>query len=275
MLNLSLPRMYFADNINNFFKKIVSNEDKKLKTELTIFGVSGSFPYMYWNGKFNNNKGNGIFREQLQSLSGKGLGFPLHLDCSNVLLTQEDYYDTFGNIILELFQTGSELIEISNINFLNYINNKYPYYKFILSEYYYLQGQNYTTEILNNEHIKYFKCSLENKELIDIIPNKTKIIASINYKCFTCPNYSDCNISLQLAQYNYSEKDVSRDCLILQNYKCPSLDDLKVIQKETGISHFAIEDSFKNNQDYFYFLLDYLIKPEYQKDILEKWDKNN
>lgn len=274
MLNLSLPRVYFANNINNFFKEIITNENYKIKAQINLFGVSGSFPYMYWNGKFNNNIGNGVFRNELEFLSNKNINIPIHFDCTNVLLKLEDYYDTFGNIILELFQTGSNLIEISDLNFLNYINTKYPYYNFILSEYYYLQGNDYSKELLNNDKIKYIKCTLENQELINIIPDKRKIIASINYKCFTCPNYSDCNISLQLAQYNYSEKDISKNCLILQNYECPSLDDLKLIQKETGISHFAIEDNFKNNQDYFYFLLNYLIKPEYQKDILEKWDRN-
>lgn len=272
MINLILPRIYESYEINNFFRELVN------KKEYTIFPINiamaqGTFPYMYWNGRYNNNFGNGMFHKELTELSLKKINLPLIINCDNIFISLEDYEDTYANIILQKFHTGSNYIELNNLDFMNFLHKKYPYYYFVISEHYFLTGQSY--DLVNLDYIKYFKCSAKNMDLINLISEKKKILLSINYPCFECINYSQCDLTAQAAQYNYSEQFPQKTCNNFQNkhLECMPLNSLKEIQK-FGISNFIIEDNFSNNKEYFYFLLNYLIKPEKQKIVIEKWEQN-
>lgn len=272
MINLILPRIYESYSINNFFRDLTDYKEDYLKMPVNIIMTQGSFPYMYWNGRYNNNFGIGLFHKEMTDLCLNKIKLPIIFNCDNIFITPNDYEDTYINTILQMFHTGPNMIEISNLDFMNFLHEKYPYYYFVISEHYFLTNQPY--DFLGVDYIKYFKCSAANTDLIELISDKRKILLSINYPCFKCPNYAQCDLASQAAQYNYSEQIPQKECNTFQNerLKCLSLNQLKEMQK-FGIINFTIEDNFYNNQEYFYFLLNYLIKPEKQKEVIEMWEK--
>ena len=58
---------------------------------------------------------------------------PLWLDFSNILLEETDFYDAMSNTLLNLMPDNF-IFEISNLNLLNYIKNKKPNLKFVISK---------------------------------------------------------------------------------------------------------------------------------------------
>lgn len=273
MINIILPRVYESYSINNFFKNIINNSQLYCKEKnIVIFATKGSFPYGYWNGGRINNKGSGVFHRELNELSLTKIKTPIIFDCSNIFIEEKDYADTYMNTILNFFNNGANFIEVSNKDFFNYLLEKFPYYKYVLSEKYYLTDQDYEDAFLSN--ISYYLASFNNTNFIETCKEKNKIILNINNTCFLCNNFSNCDLITQKNQYNFSEEDIYFNCpeFLKNKLKICPLENLKDYLK-LEISYFYIEDNFKDNQEYFYFLLDYLIKPEKQREVLELWER--
>lgn len=272
MINLALPRAYNSCTINHFFKNLTYLNGEFFKIPINIAFAHGSFPYMYWNGRYNNNSGNGMFYQELADLSSSNkFHLAFAFNCDNIFIEPNDYEDTYANTILTLFENGANLLEVHNMNFMEYLHNKYPYYYFIISEHYFLTNQSY--DLLKQDYIKYFHCSAQNTELLAQIENKNKALISINYHCFNCKNYAECDLNAQLAQYSYSEKCPTQDCKIFNNNRLKSLSLEQILElKKMGFTNFVIEDNFSDNNEYFTFLLQFLIKPEYQPQVMYMWN---
>lgn len=272
MINLALPRAYSSFSINQFFKALTQSDGNFFKTLINIPFVHGSFPYMYWNGRYNNVSGEGVFYRELSDLSSSNsFHLPLALNCDNVFITPNDYKDTYANTILSMFENGANLLEVHNLDFMQYLHEKYPYYYFIISEHYFLMDQPY--DLVMQDHIKYFHCSAKNTELLTSLPDKRKALISINYHCFSCPNYAQCDLNTQLAQYSYSENYPMKTCNSFQNdrLKSLSLEQMHELCK-MGFFNFVIEDNFINDDEYFSFLLQFLIKPEHHATVITMWN---
>jgi len=82
--------------------------------------MNGNFPYCYWNGGMNNNKGNGVMYPEIKKF-GNREGTPIRLNCANIFLQEEDYDNVFSNLILKTLENGSNAIEISNLKLMDKI----------------------------------------------------------------------------------------------------------------------------------------------------------
>ena len=118
----------------------------------------------------------------------KQSNLPLWLDFSNILLEKSDFYDVMSNVILKLLPNNC-IFEISNLDLLNYINNKFPNLKYVISK-----NANIlyplTPDIINNFHQNLnplyiiipneFKTS---QQYLNEINNKENIIIPVNNLC--------------------------------------------------------------------------------------------
>ena len=132
-INFSLPFFIQNLNFNNFLKQYLKKYPEKARfLNSSIDSVYGNFAWTYWNGGINNNNGkislyNDIFMINNQS------HIPIQLNCSNIFLENNDLYDTHMNVIFKLLENNGNLIELSNIQFYEFLSKKYPGYDYILS----------------------------------------------------------------------------------------------------------------------------------------------
>ena len=197
---------------------------------------------------------------------------PLWLDFSNILLEETDFYDVMSNTLLNLMPDNF-IFEISNLNLLNYIKNKKPNLKFVISKNANIlfpmmpdiinnfnQNLNPLYIIIPNE----FKTS---QQFLKDINNKDNIIIPVNNICDPkCKNYFQCPIVENNNILNYTFESTFCNCKnSIKNKQYISIDEIKNIYIPLGITNFLI-DYFPNTEnEYGLFLINYFIKPEFKE----------
>lgn len=281
-LCFSLPNFFEFFKINEVLGKISRNNPEYFKADLCFDSVHGSYPYCYWNGDSNSNKGPGALYHDFVNC-GLGSFSPLRLNMSNINLIEEDFSNVMANIILRESMSGSSYVEISNLKLMEYIDEKYPYYKFIFSKNAHF-AHPFTTEIVNGliESNKFTLIELPlelNKDFdfIKSLKDRRALEIQVNSRCpLTCNSYKSCNLSCQKKQYDFSGFNIFKSC-----NKCVnniSLDESISIEEilnkyaPLGISHYKI-DSFEDDKAYINFVLNYFFKSEYKNNVIEIFSK--
>ena len=133
MIYFTLQNFYENQKLNNILSTVNTNFPNSFKIPIKFIYAAGSFPYTYWNGGINNNFGIGnntyitVFEyAQINIL-------PLRINCSNINLIDTDFDDNIMNVILNLLNNSSNAIELSNLKLYEYLYNKYPNFRYILS----------------------------------------------------------------------------------------------------------------------------------------------
>ena len=284
MINFTLPNFYFNFIVNQTFFDLKENFPFYFKNKDINFSYNeGNFSYCYWNGGKINNLGKGSLYKDFYKFYSYSRR-PYRLNCSNIFLEEKDFDNVMGNLILSLFQNGTNVMEITNLDFYKYIQEKYPNYDFIFSK----NGaliQDYNLKLINDliQVDKFILISLpehlnSDLKLLNEIENKRKIEITINPKCsLLCKNYQQCLINNNSFQYNFSEKNIFDLCENqIKNYQKNYLS-LDILEKDyisKGFSNFYIEDTFSNIIDYAVFMIKYFIKTEYQSELLGEITKS-
>lgn len=279
MIYLSLPCFYQNLYFNNFFKNYVLKNKEKLKINFVIEYVYGAFPWSTWNGGYNSTNFKNVMyqdMEKILSLSNSAI----RIDCANCCLDATDYYDRHQNIILDLIKDTSNIIDISDIGLLEYLQNKYPNLEYAFSN---------NAEIFNKFSIDIINTFLERPDCLLITLNDLKDIDINNInnirKCELIIGKfcSKCNKEQQLkCIYNENQNQIAFSGSSVY-YNCKNsnfnIDYISEIKNNKQISHFKIAtptnlldlDSFNRN------LIMNFIKPEYQFECLSMYygEKNN
>ena len=269
---IGLPYFYENYKFNYYFTNLITDHPEKIKINCKIDFFYGAFPWSLWNGGVNSNQNNQVlYYDIIQSFNKIILDKPIVLDCSNIFLEEIDKFNIYQNIILKELNESSVYLEISDLTLLNYIKEKYKYYKFIISDNINniipLENEKILNNFLNNDDI--LKVILPNDfQFLNQIENKNKIILPIG-QCYNCNNFKECSIIEQKAQVNFSELSKFNSCSIFKfsNY-------LEEIQyyNNYGINHFKISPIKGNYNllEFNYNLLKSFIKEEYLVDIIEE-----
>ena len=133
MIYFTLPNFYDNFYINNFFITLSKANPEYFKEKITFIQTSGNFPYCSWNGGMNNCYDRGAFYDDFSNCY-KMSSVPLRFNCANVLLEDFDFDNTMANLILELNENGSNLIEVANLKLMEYLETQFPNYKFVFSK---------------------------------------------------------------------------------------------------------------------------------------------
>lgn len=282
MFNFSLSNFYNGHIINRIFLDIASNDRKILKDTIYFNQITGTFPFNSWCGGLNSClDGNiSLYEEIAQCFNNYEKS--LRLDFSNIFLEEEDFYNNYNRIMLEHGRAGSTVIEVSNLKLYEYIKEHYPTYnKFVLSSNAW-SLMDLTPEMVNTilENQDFQLVSLppavaEDVEFLQQIKAKNKIEICVNPLCpLMCKEYNNCVLIENQAQYNYSINSVMSQCgrrfVYSKNKQTKNLEDLKSFYFPLGITHFKLATCQTTQMiDYFIFLINYFIKPEYQQKILE------
>lgn len=277
-LCFSLPNFFEFFKINEVLGKISRNNPEYFKADLCFDSVHGSYPYCYWNGDSNSNKGPGALYHDFVNC-GLSSFSPLRLNMSNVNLIEEDFLNVMANIILRENMSGSSYVELSNLKLLEYIDEKYPYYKYVFSKNAHF-AHPFTAEIINGivESGKFTLIELPlelNKdiEFLKSLNSRKSIEIQVNSKCpIGCSQYKNCSLANQKKQYDFSGHNIYASCNKCENNisinESISIEEILNTYAPLGISHYKI-DSFENDKEYIDFVVNYFFKDEYRGNVLE------
>lgn len=277
MMNFTLPNFFDYYYINQFLIMLSKTNPEYFQEDISFIQHSGPFPYLSWNGGFNCNFGGGAYYNDFINCY-KLTSLPLRLNMANIFLEDYDYYDSMGNAILEANHNGSNLIEISNLDFMEFIQNKYPNYKFVLSKQADLILE-FTPELLNQiiELNQFDLIGLpdkynDNDEFLNQLSNKRKFEITVNPLCpAKCKNYNACLMNIHKIQLEYSNKQPIQECIKSNRFnnfsKLLTLSDLKKKFVSKGFVNFTFSPCVVNPADMFNFYVHYFIKEEYQSKV--------
>lgn len=276
-----LPGLFrFINGYRVLFEEIQQNLDI-LKENVIIGSVYGS-PACIWNG--GRFIAVGADKGELENVKNIMLKYniPARLTFTNCLLEEKHTYDTTGNLLLEIFDTGSNEILCNTAVLEKYIRNNYGnHYKYISS----------TTKRLNNQEEQlteidkdYYLVVLDydyNKDIqfLQTIQEKDKCEILCNPVCKpNCP--------LRIKHYQeISKAQLENDCRTLFNcedsYKWLwevkkesstfiSVEEINNIYLSMGFCNFKLEGRTANKLDWVEIILYYLIKEEYKEELRAK-----
>ena len=283
MMYLIFPHFYnkikYASSLIGYVKNI-DNSDK-LKFPFKPLTISKYIPCCYHNGTFNNCQGYVWVWKDIMYESSIGHPIPTTLNFANLYLNKEDFNDQYFNIILNSFETGSNFIELSSFELLDYLLKNYRNYKYILSSHANIINT-FSPDIINaiTEKDVFTLVSLpvifnQDKEFLTALNDKDKILIQINSLCKNCSFecYQECIKKENDYQYNFSQNTL-KDCsnFVTYNNKHSLCLSAELKQYENmGFHNFKLCD-FPNLPnafiDFTYFFADFFIKEEYQKDFI-------
>lgn len=280
---LSLPIIFSKENVafNRILYNFLRDKPEAKRFDFVIESNYGSFPYVTWNGNINSNFGELCLERNFYEIC---LSHPLLIryDFSNVLLEKNDYWDIHSNIILKNSENGSNQIEISNLDLMQYIQDKYPQYTYVFSKNADLINP-LNTEIINsiNSSNNFILINLPyyfntEKELLESLINKNNIELIVGARC-KCPKeqIQKCLLAENYHQLYFNKYSVFQDCAIENKYTdCNEIyEEIKKL-KSLGFSHFKIDAPAPIDlKNFNLYLIHSLIKPEYHLEILQALKK--
>lgn len=248
---------YLSDNYISYFKFPVS------------FGyVSGNYPYAIATMHNNNGSQSASYENILQTFNKYShQNIITNLDFSNLLLTEEDLNDNYLNCILTLYHNGSNLLEVSDLNILNTIKIKYPYYRYSINGFNQINNDNDLNVLLDNDDIAFINLNPNSKLNLKKIKNKFKIMITLNpNQCYFCDKNFECLLKENMKIREFSNMSFINNCpnLFKTNQEVQIESYIKM-----GFHNFKFETVVPYAYDsLLLFYLDYFIKPEHLNKVL-------
>lgn len=208
-------------------------------------------------------------------------GIPARFTFTNCLLEEKHTYDTYGNLLLEIFSTGKHEVICNKEVLENYIRENYgDKFKYISSTTKRLSTleeqseelkKDYHLVVLDYDHNKHFDflSTIENKDKCELLCN-----AICKEGCKRRTRHyeilSKCQITFDESEYkNFECRSAENDCLYgaMQNKNFISIEDINNTYLPMGFKNFKLEGRTMHPLDMIEVLLYYLIKEEYQPQV--------
>lgn len=202
MIKIILPNFYQYFKLNAFLKYFNDQHMNYMRlNNLKFIAAEGTIPYSVWGQSVISGK-IVLYNDLINFGTGT---LPIVFDCSNINLQENDLFETKENIMLSANQNGTQYLLVSSPGVLDLLQQKYPYFNYIASEFFPLEQYNsyetkfdYIRKYLTDDNMKINKA-------------KTQIILPTT-ECAKCPKYEQCIQLEQLAAYHYSSISVFKTC---------------------------------------------------------------
>lgn len=190
-IKFHIPHFVEYLEINNILIQWLNNDQirKYFRDDITIGSVYGTFPGAIWNG---GRLSLGFYTSQdinniIEFYNSKGI--PLRFTFTNSLIEKEHLSDTYCNNIMKAADNGMNEVLCNSKILEDYLRDKYPNYKYILSTTAQIRGLD-----VINQKIKEYDCIVidynDNKKfnLLKHISDKSKVEILLNETCNpNCP----------------------------------------------------------------------------------------
>lgn len=272
-----LPGLFRLTKIYEMLLRGYEENPGVFKDNVKIGSIYGS-PTVIWNG--GRLIANCCYpKDQLELICDfmDRYKIPARFTFTNCLLEEKHLLDTYGNLLLEIFNTGNNEIICNSEILENYIREKYGNrYKYISS----------TTKRLNNKEEQdkevekdYYLIVLDydynfNFEYLQSIQNKEKCELLCNPVCVPkCPYRKEHYKKLSALQLNPDPENVTHFC----PYQRDTKTFFEIVNKENvikpedinkylkmGFKHFKLEGRATSPLNVLDIITHYLIKDDYQ-----------
>lgn len=270
---------------NKLFLDLIENKSFIIRDDIEIYSFFGVFPNCIWNG-------GGIFFSDKNTSSKEmkkvrdfynSRGIAVTFTFTNQLITEEHLHDEYCNQMLKIFHNGmNEVLVVSSI-LEKYIRENYPKYKINRSiintengnfvyENYNLsvlpKFKNRDFEYLNNlpDNAKKKTELLCNEFCINDCPYAYKHYMEYAYVQLHGENPSGSNQEFATCRFLGDSHDYLSKRIKTSKYWI-NYDDIVNIYVPMGFRYFKLGGRGLFNTTSLTFLVDYLIKPEYQMDV--------
>ena len=275
-----LPGLFRHPTIYECLIENWKNNPEAFKDNVVI-GSIYDCPTCIWNG------GRLILQEQQSKSTLENIRnmmhwyqIPVRLTFTNCLLEEKHIYDTYGNLLLEIFNTGNNEIICNTEVLENYIREKYKdSYRYISSttkrlindeE---LQKQeidkNYHMIVLDYDYNKNFDFlkSIEHKEKCEILCNAV-CKSNCPYRMEHYKEISQCQLNFDNPEKRLCKFDTIDSLFYAQKQNgFISPEDINEIYLPMGFNNFKLEGRTALDTDLIEILLYYLIKDEHKDEV--------
>lgn len=276
-----LPGAFIFHNAWRELLPFLKFRPEVLKENVKIGSIYGS-PGCVWNGgRIIHTYCTKQLLEEVRDYMAEA-GIPVRFTFTNCLIEEKHLSDSYGNLILNIFNTGNNEILCNSEILENYIRNNYDGYKYISSTTKRLDTvQEQNEELTKDYHLVVLDYD-HNKDLVYLkgINNKDKCELLCNPVCRPkCAHRVAHYESISRCQLTYSEPDFMCDdtaktfWMAQKNENFISVQDINNIYVPMGFSNFKLEGRTTNILDLVEIVVYYLIKEEYQlevRDILQR-----
>lgn len=250
-----------------------------LRKNVKIGSIYGS-PNCIWNG------GRAIYnfytKELLIQIKKfmEELNIPVRFTFTNCLIEEKHLLDTYGNLILDVFNNGKNEIICNSEILENYIRDKYgDRYKYISSttkrltskkeQSEELRKDQYHLVVLDYDHNKdfvYLK-NLDNKHKCEILCNP---VCQPNCERRLDHYQSISRCQLDFSEYNYVCHDSEKSFWMSQsNSNFISVKDINTVYMPMGFNNFKLEGRTASPLSWIEIILYYLIRDDYKLEVRE------
>lgn len=132
-INFYIPDFYYKNELNILLIRLIKEHPECFYNNIKIGAIYGSFPGAIWNG---GRVVLGIaLQEKIEELVKiyNDLNVPIRFTFTNCLIEKEHLNDTYCNMILKIADNGKNEILVNSPVLEDYIRDKYPNYKILLS----------------------------------------------------------------------------------------------------------------------------------------------
>ena len=256
----------------------------KFRDNVRIKSFYGAFPGTIWNGG-RANFGKYFTKDVLEGTiqEANSLDVALRYTYTNSLITKNELNDYYCNKTMEFADNGKNEVLVNNPVLENYLRQRYPNFKYILSTTACVRD----LDKINEATEKYDLVVMDfrdnkNEDFLNGIVHKNKIEILVDETCHKdCPyrkkHYEDV-ARIQLLELGDGEAKCmfephyTRNNSFYENFSnnpdtVITADDLYNKYVDMGFRHFKLLG--RNNETYFQFesYIHYLVKPEWREQV--------
>lgn len=259
MIFCTLPGLYENFDLNNYFIQYCIDNPKMLIDEKIYFTAYGSFPQDPYAGNSVITDEYALYNDIYHIINSYINNNTIcRFDCSNLLINQNDY-NVFNKITLEIGNNKGNQIEISTWQAYDFFTSKYPSYDLVWSQ------------LTICDNIPKEEILVRNMRSDGKLLEHNKIEYILCYPCDTCSlqTWSNC-MALELNNINsFSNQSVFLQCDKYQNLPI----NYDIINENNKLKRIQIP-KISNNAMLQLELYLILIKPEFRNQMRLNYFKN-
>lgn len=284
MIKYALPGMYEHANFYFNLLELKLTNPEYFYDNIEIEIIYGNPQFCIWDGGRIFQQYDQASKEKIEEIIhiyNNNFNIPIRYVFTNKCLEKKHYYNRFGNLLMELGANGPNEVVVADDNFMQYLKENYPTYKYVSSTTKCLIN---TEDVLNELHKEDYKlvCLDYNlnhhmnflKELNPEEKQKTEFL--VNAICGPgCPNRLDhyyknsqshleCGRPYHMGYCTIAHKDTSFN----EKKHHITYQDICNIYEPLGFEHYKLEGRTWTDLDLILSVSNYLVKPEYRNEVI-------
>lgn len=286
MVKYIIPGFYEHTDLNLKLLSLLQTSPEMFRDGTAVHACYGNFQFCIFDGGRIFYNYQQATKEMVNDIAFQfnSYNVPIRMVFTNNQLKSTDYFDRFGNMILDECENGLNEITIADEGLEAYVREKYPQYKFISSTTKCLTSPELLKEELKKDN--YYMVCLDynlnkNFKLLESLTQeeKDKCEFLINAICSPgCPNRKEHYRLNSLYSLSYGQKYQMEQCMIQSSSLHPDTlhfknnltpDEIYNKYSAMGFQYFKIEGRTWTDAELACTYAYYMVKPEYQHYFLQ------